>query len=136
MAQQEHKRRPPVFQAASEAEPVRPEPPLKTPVEEFDDLVGGDAEAPLPSLSQKVGDDKEIDIEPLPPSGGWQLLGMEQQTGKQYLVTHDTLADGVRAHWKKTRMMSHFRWVLHGKWLDSMTNRYLIPQPLYFKEIN
>ena len=45
MAQQEHKRRPPVFQAASEAEPVRPEPPLKTPVEEFDDLVGGDAEA-------------------------------------------------------------------------------------------
>lgn len=119
-----------VFQGAGEGEPADLDPPMKAQ-DDFDDLVGGEEESeqPIPELAPEEGSKEPI------PENGWQLLSLEQQTGKFYIVTNDTTQEGVRAFWRKTRALSHFRWVLNGKWCDVLTNQYLIPQPIYFKEI-
>ncbi len=68
---------------------------------------------------------------------GWRVISREQQTGKTYIVSN-TLEEsgGEMAFWRKTRALSHFKWVLHGRWSYSLTNKDLIPQPIYWKAVN
>lgn len=77
---------------------------------------------------------KELLSEPFQGSVNWLEISQEQKTGKYYLVAHGLKDEGVKAFWRKTRRLSHFRWVLNGVWTDTL-NQDLIPQPLYYKEI-
>lgn len=103
----------------------------KKPTNDFDDLVGDDDKFPVEETSLP---DPAKKIEALPH--GWQILTPEQQTGKAYLVSHVFDGAGVLAFWRRTRRLSHNRWVLHGRWSDSLTRVDIIPQPLYYKEIS
>lgn len=110
----EHKRRTPVFTSAEE--------PVVETVEDFEGIVDAPV-APLPS--QKAENT-------LP--NGWNVISEDQHTGKTFLVTHDLESEGVRAFWRKTRVLSHYKWVMHGKWSDSLTRADVIPDPAYYKD--
>lgn len=66
---------------------------------------------------------------------GWRVLSQEQQTGATFLVTHDLEAEGTPAFWRKTRALSHYKWVLNGKWSNTLTRLDILPEPRYFKEM-
>lgn len=66
---------------------------------------------------------------------GWRTIGLEQQTGATFLVTHNLEAEGIPAFWRKTRALSHHRWVLNGKWSDSLTRDDILPEPRYWREL-
>lgn len=68
-------------------------------------------------------------------SNEWKEISKVQQSGKTYLVTSDVTFEGVRAFWRKTRALSHNKWVLHGKWTEPLTNAEVLPQPLFYKVI-
>lgn len=69
------------------------------------------------------------------PLQGWKLIGEGQQNGTAYLVTHNFYEAGEIAFWRRTRVLSHFKWKLHGKWSNSLTRADIIPEPLYYKDI-
>lgn len=119
-----------VFQSAEEEEEIKIDPPLKPAEDEdLDDLVGDETpeQAPVVEEPPPVIEQKEL--------AGWKLIGPEQHTGNHYIVTHDIHADGVMAYWRKTRVLSHFRWVLNGRWSKVNTKIDIIPPPVYFKEV-
>lgn len=66
---------------------------------------------------------------------GWRVLTLEQQTGATFLVTHDLEAEGIPAFWRKTRALSHYKWVLNGKWSNTLTRLDILPEPRYYKEM-
>ena len=113
----QHKRQQ-VFKPAEDEGQIQIDPPLKA--SEPDILDAPQSEAPKD--------------EPVITNHAWLEITPEQQTGKHYLVTHDRQEAGVQSFWRKTRRLSHFRWVLHGSWTDRM-NRDLLPQPIFYKEI-
>lgn len=115
----QHQKRPPVFKPAEEDGQIPLDPPSA-------EEVNGGPEEPIIITAEKV-------TEPVPVTDGWSVIGEEQQTGKHYIVTHIAEQTGVIAFWRKTRRLSHFRWVLHGTWTNMM-NQELIPQPIYYKE--
>ena len=108
------------------------EPEIESVIEEFDDLVGGEDEDVIP-LEKNTLSVPEKSSEVLP--NGWKVISEEQQNGMAYLVTHVLDGEGVLAFWRRTRMLSHNRWVLHGRWSDSLTRADIIPQPLYYKDV-
>lgn len=67
---------------------------------------------------------------------GWQVITLEQQNGKNYLVASTLDEEGEIAFWRKTRVLSHSKWILNGKWSYAMTRADVLPQPIYFKEID
>ena len=66
---------------------------------------------------------------------GWRVISVEQHDGKHYLVAAELSDLGVRAFWRKTRVLSHFKWVLHGKWTEALTRAEILPTPRFFKEV-
>ena len=130
----EQKRRPPVF----------------TPAEENNDDIfaeSGIVETPEPEpVSERVFSEPEPAPEVVLPEpelvpaeevlpNGWKVISLEQQTGKRYLVTADLETNGVRAFWRKTRVLSHFKWKMHGKWTNALTHGDVLPEPRYYKEL-
>jgi hypothetical protein len=112
----EQKKRKPVFQEQGSAPPVKVEPPFKAS-EELEDIIGAE----------------EPDMNDLP--NGWKVLSRDQQSGKTYLVSSELDAEGVRAFWRPTRVLSHYKWVLQGRWSELLTRADIMPQPRYYKEI-
>ena len=126
----EHKRKPPVFTPAEE--------PIPAPQEESHALVtAGENHEPTSGLSdftttpdpEGAQRNDEIVLK-----NGWKVISDTQHTGRNYLVTHDLDTHGVVAFWRRTRVLSHFKWQMHGKWSNSLTRADITPQPLYFKE--
>ena len=135
----ENKRRPLVFTPPEEPA-APPKDPVVQPEEDIDVLLSEtstDADE-----TPSVGPDTfEHSPEPEATSApdvlpfGWRVLGLAQQTGAVFLVSAELNSEGVRAYWRKTRALSHNKWVLKGRWSDRLTNVDLIPQPRYYKEI-
>lgn len=129
----EQKRRA-VFQEHGSASPVETDPPFHPAKEEQD--VGNDDEIRSVEKSETiVASESETRNTPDALRNGWRIIGLEQQTGQSFLVTHDLEAEGVRAFWRKTRSLSHNKWVLHGKWTHTMAHTDILPEPRYFREI-
>lgn len=85
-------------------------------------------EEPVPEPMQAPEADEDV----LPQ--GWREITQTQQDGRMYRVAYQFEEDGVQAFWRKTRVLSHNRWTMHGKWTNSLTRVTLTPQPLYYKE--
>lgn len=66
---------------------------------------------------------------------GWQLITPEQHTGEAFFVANDLEEEGVRAFWRKTRVLSHNKWTTHGKWSLALNRLDVLPEPRYYKEI-
>lgn len=142
----EHKRRPPVFQASEEPTIKSEEPVIHS--EELEDFLGGDSEDSL--LEEEQEDSLEEIQEEVSPEeapiteptlneeilpNAWKVLGDDQKSGKTYLVTHDVQEPGVQAFWRKTRVLSHARWITHGKWTDPLTRAEILPEPRLYKDV-
>ena len=128
----DHKRRPPVFTPAEE--------PVITPLTEVMRDFPSDQEL---EPTQEAGvEDVEEPHTPEPEAvgaenvlrNGWRVIGLEQQTGKTYIVGNTLEEEGKLAFWRKTRVLSHYKWVLNGKWTDPLTRAEILPQPVYYKE--
>ncbi len=120
----EQKRRPPVFTPAED--PV---------AENIDDILMGNTlveERAEPIQTEEVT--KASEEEGVLPNG-WKRLSVEQQTGKQYFVTANTEEEGERAFWRKTRVLSHFKWKIYGKWTNALTHQDILPSPIYYKDV-
>ena len=130
----ENKRRPLVFT------PSEVEQPKTESTEDLDVLLAETPPVVDETPSVEVTPEKSAP-EPEAPSVevvlpfGWRVLGLAQQDGRTYPVAVELEAEGVRAYWRKTRAMSHNKWVLHGKWTDRLTNVDLLPQPRYYKDV-
>ena len=137
----DHKR--PVFHQATEA----PKPtfePHHVGAEDENEGVGVELSVPAPEkilepveaddiISEHVEKLEEIVHETLPH--GWKVLTEAQQDGAHYLVTGDFESEGIRAFWRKTRVLSHSRWILYGKWSESLSRADVMPIPRYFKDL-
>lgn len=127
----EHKKRTPVFVSAKE-------PVGQTLPDSIEDIIGT---APLQEPVFQVEATTIPAPEPVSKHtqetlpNGWHVLSHDQQDGKTYLVTSDFSSEGVRAFWRKTRVLSHNRWIMNGKWSDSLTRADILPIPLYYKEV-
>ena len=112
-----HKKHRPVFQQEAPREVENDRKVVETPVvEDFEALFEGKIEAKT-------------------TEGEWKLLSHAQQNGKTYLVTHDPSEGFVEAFWRKTRVLSHYKWVLNGKWTLVGTRADVLPQPTYYREL-
>ena len=116
----ERQKRPLTFQSAEE--------PEIQPVDDLDELL-----SEAPPAQEPVPEEEEAAFQD--PNNGWKEITREQQNGKTYLVSNDLEAEGVRAFWRKTRVLNHFRWILAGKWSDFMSRADILPQPRFYKEI-
>ena len=137
---QEQKRRKVIFQEKDSAPPVEVEPPFQSAQDESDEISAVDfdelneeASVETPEAEPIVGREEE-------PLGGvlvngWREITTGQQTGKTFLVGSDLDGEGVRAFWRKTRVLDHFKWKLHGKWSDALTRTEVLPEPRYYKEV-
>jgi hypothetical protein len=146
MANNERKKRP-VFQSSEETPKVRIDPPFNPADDVILEEITGEnyvAGAELDEIDQEIGVEEPesppiAESEASTPqnwlSNGWRELTDEQNTGKTFYVTHDLSIEGIRGFWRKTRVLSHFRWVSSGKWTNSLTNCDIIPVPKYYKEI-
>ena len=132
----EQKRRPPVFVSAeetvddilgvNEAPEIAPSPGIETvepPLATVEDKAVANVFAPHQETSSGVC------------INGWRVLTEAQHDGSPYLVSSDLNDTGTRAFWRKTRVLSHFKWKIHGKWTESLTNRDVLPEPRYYKEL-
>lgn len=133
------RKRKPVFQESGSESPVETDPPFQSGEENLDDILGAQSEPepeasveePAPVLPAEP--ETQLSEDALP--NGWRVISAEQQDGKHFVVTHDLNAQGMHAYWRKTRVMSHFRWVTRGKWSDSLTRQDILPEPRYYKEV-
>ena len=136
----EHKRKPPVFTSAEEPAPVAAT-PKPQPKDDLDVMLAAEAEDVDESgyveavAEQHTSEPEAPSVEDALPHG-WQLITPAQHDGKTYRVTHDLAVEGVEAFWRKTRVLSHYRWVLNGKWTLQNSRQEVMPQPVYFAEVN
>lgn len=133
MVNQERKKKP-VFQSSEAEMPVTIDPPLRAADEDLDTLLQTTETA---ELDQKP---EEIVVENTRKASewlenGWRELTDVQKSGKSFHLASDLDSGAIRGFWRKTRVLSHFKWIISGKWTDSLTNRELIPAPKYYKEI-
>jgi hypothetical protein len=148
MATEQKKRRPPVFQESESASPIEIDPPFQPAEEDFSDVIGAEPEqAPEPEPKDVESGSVE-EPSPLPAAepeaasapdelpAGWRLISEAQHDGRSYFVTSDLASEGEVAFWRKTRSLSHFRWVMHGKWSNSLTRRDVLPEPRFFRELD
>ena len=129
----EHRKRKPVFQESGAEEPVVIDKPFVSApepvhVEEID--AAPDVAAVATPHTGAPATDDPADVF----ATGWQLITPAQHTGRTYLVTADPDKEGTRAFWRKTRVLNHFKWTLHGKWSDALTRADLVPEPIYYRE--
>jgi hypothetical protein len=115
----EHKKRPPVFVTAEEIDSSRPV--ENQAVEQVE------AAIVYPKIEISGSQDKSLN--------GWSVISEDQHTGKVFLVSNDINSEGERASWRRTRVLSHSKWVMHGKWSNALTRADVLPQPIYYKEI-
>lgn len=147
MNTENRKRKTPIFQESGSIPPSIIYPPFQAvqePEIDSEENVEG-IEEPEINLDDEIRgaephkDDNIPELEVQTPdlalTKGWKLLSEAQQDGKTYLVTHNFYEPGVKAFWRKTRILSHFRWALHGKWSSKLTRSEVLPQPLYYKEL-
>ena len=128
----EHKRRPPVFTPAEE--------PVIDATGDLDALLesqntGFDAETDMAGVSQAHTAGAAAPSDENVLKNGWKVISATQHTGKAFLVASDLDSEGRMAFWRKTRVLSHNKWILNGKWSDSLTRGEVLPQPIYYKEV-
>lgn len=139
MSNEPKKKRPPVFQSGSDSEIIAADPPLRQVEESFDDIIGSvEPESPAEEkiASTPIPEEKEIPPVEEPETDlpkGWNLISETEQDGRTYFVTHDTAVEGTEAFWRKSRAMSHFRWVFRGRWSDALTRADIHPEPRYYR---
>lgn len=126
----ESKKRPLTFASAEE--------PIIEQQEDIDALLEGKTEAveqetrvePAPADDTPESETPGV-ADALP--AGWNLITKEQQDGRSYVVTHDPSVEGVEAFWRRTRVLSHYRWVYRGRWSHHLSRTDVLPQPVYFR---
>lgn len=127
----ENKKRPLTFTPAEE--------PIIEQHEDIDALLAGEAD-PIEQETRMEAASAKDTPKPEAPSVadilpvGWNLITEAEQDGRTYVVTHDPAVEGVEAFWRRTRVLSHYRWVYRGRWSHLLSRADVMPQPIYFKE--